>query len=509
MTTSLYRLCAHVIKNSNLLINSYGFLRFCRQYPLINYLDHYVGYKIRYEEDDDDSQEEENDCECSDLHPPVCGLTLIHFAAMCNEIDIVVHFIEKDPLNQFEGLYGYNPLYFAAEKGHWEACKLLIEHFKITIPNDKVTGSTLIRAAANGHANVCQLIIDKIKERHSNETAKKMLNSKANESNLTALHYAAIYNKPEVCQLLMKESLIDKLPIDKMNAGEPPNNPGERKLTPLHYAAVRGHFEVIKVMIEHLDIDERNPSAINGVTPLHVTIRNDGYGQPTPSKITPSHLKICQFLIEKNVDKNPKDIDENTPLHYAAEDGHVEICKMILEDVKNKNPGNRHGETPLHLAAEKGHFDICSIIIDQVDEISPKTHRKGQTPLHLAIEYQKLDVCRLLISKSQNLNVPDKKGKTALHYAAKNGQLEMYQSIIAKVKNKSPVDKTGKIPLHLAGQFGHFEVCELILKNASDKKTRDRKDYRGKTPFETVKSARIKKANKAKLLQLFESYKCE
>ena len=60
MTTSLYRLCAHVIKNSNLLINSYGFLRFCRQYPLINYLDHYVGYKIRCEEDDDDSQEEDS-----------------------------------------------------------------------------------------------------------------------------------------------------------------------------------------------------------------------------------------------------------------------------------------------------------------------------------------------------------------------------------------------------------------------------------------------------------------
>ena len=85
----------------------------------------------------------------------------------------------------------------------------------------------------------------------------------------------------------------------------------------------------------------------------------------------------------------------------------------------------------------------------------------------------------------------------------------MCQSIIAKVKNKSPVDKTGKTPLHLAGQFGHFEVCELILKNASDKNTRDRKDHLGKTPFETVKSAPIKKANRAKLLQLFESYKCE
>ena len=97
----------------------------------------------------------------------------------------------------------------------------------------------------------------------------------------------------------------------------------------------------------------------------------------------------------------------------------------------------------------------------------------------------------------------------------------MCQSIIAKVRNKSPVDTTGKTPLHLAGQFGHFEICELILKNASDKNTKDwkkefwvqnsfdRKDHNGKTPLETVKSASIKKAKKAKLIQLFESYNCE
>ena len=76
------------------------------KYPLINYL-----------ADDDckslDSYEEE-------------GLSLIHFAAMCNEIYLIIRLIKKNPMNQFEGLYGYNPLYFAAEKGQLEACKLLI-----------------------------------------------------------------------------------------------------------------------------------------------------------------------------------------------------------------------------------------------------------------------------------------------------------------------------------------------------------------------------------------------
>ena len=178
--------------------------------------------------------------------------------------------MKKDPMNQFEGLYCYTSLYFAAEKGHLEACNLLIEHFKIIDSNRLSEGEVLITplhtAAENGHADVCQLIIDKIKERHSKETAEKMLNSMRCYDNFTALHLAAIYNKPEVCNVLMKEGLIDTLPRDKLK---------RKKWTPLHYAAERGHFEVVKVMIENLDIIKRNPTVVYGTTPLHLAIRDD------------------------------------------------------------------------------------------------------------------------------------------------------------------------------------------------------------------------------------------
>ena len=64
------------------------------------------------------------------------------------------------------------------------------------------------------------------------------------------------------------------------------------------------------------------------------------------------------------------------------------------------------------------------------------------------------------------------------------------------------IDKrsAGKTPLHLARQLGHLEVCQRILAHVVDKNTRDRKDHNGKTPFETMKSAPIKKTKKDKLL---------
>ena len=56
------------------------------------------------------------------------------------------------------------------------------------------------------------------------------------------------------------------------------------------------------------------------------------------------------------MDKNPKDRDDLTPLHLAAENGHIAICEFILNNVVYKNPHNKTGWTPLHWAAGKGKF---------------------------------------------------------------------------------------------------------------------------------------------------------
>lgn len=53
------------------------------------------------------------------------------------------------------------------------------------------------------------------------------------------------------------------------------------------------------------------------------------------SKITPLHiaakynkLAAVQTLITYNATIQANDIDNNTPLHYAAKAGHLDICKV-------------------------------------------------------------------------------------------------------------------------------------------------------------------------------------
>ena len=42
--------------------------------------------------------------------------------------------------------------------------------------------------------------------------------------------------------------------------------------------------------------------------------------------------------------------------------GHLDICELIMEKIENKNPRVIHVGTPLDLAARHGHLKICKLI---------------------------------------------------------------------------------------------------------------------------------------------------
>ena len=113
---------------------------------------------------------------------------------------------------------------------------------------------------------------------------------------------------------------------------------------PLHIVAHVGNTLLYrKIMRFSEDINPKNGRP--GMTPLHMAAFN-------------GHIEICKIIIDKIVDKNPKDNSDWTPLHKAAGNGHVEVCKLILEKVEDKNPHALNGRTPLHVAAGEGHFEV-------------------------------------------------------------------------------------------------------------------------------------------------------
>lgn len=63
------------------------------------------------------------------------------------------------------------------------------------------------------------------------------------------------------------------------------------------------------------------------------------------------HTEIVRILVNHGTDKNAKDFDENTPLHYASEFGHFQsIIYLVKEAEADAQMKNKFGYSPSDIA---------------------------------------------------------------------------------------------------------------------------------------------------------------
>ena len=175
----------------------------------------------------------------------------------------------------------------------------------------------------------------------------------------------------------------------------------------------------------HVHLNPYFLSSCNLESPLHIAAQ---FG----------NLESYEYLYELVGIVNPE-VGKTTPLHIAAYFGHLEICDLIMSKIEDKNPRNKFGITPLHYAAMKDHWEICFLIIQQpIEDKNPKdtTLAFGWTPLHVAARENHFDVCKLLIRNTTNKNPEDNFGYTPIHEAA----IRSYQKLAKLLREESGQD---------------------------------------------------------------------
>ena len=106
----------------------------------------------------------------------------------------------------------------------------------------------------------------------------------------------------------------------------------------IHIAAYHGNPHIIKSLLNiGADHTIRNN---NGIGIIHCAAQNNK-GWP-----------IVYFHNEYNMNVDIKDIDGNTPLHWACYFGATEAVSYLLKWSNCINDPNGNGETPLHLATK-------------------------------------------------------------------------------------------------------------------------------------------------------------
>ena len=162
-------------------------------------------------------------------------------------------------------------LHLAAENGHYNICKKIIESVQNKNPPDELYWTPLHLAAFYGHLKVCEYILENIDEK--NPKGYYTL-----EVDVTPLDLAAQNGHLAVYQCISK-SVGAVNPADSTTGA-----------TPLHFAASAGHFTVCKYILQNT-MNKDPIDAMDGLTPFDVADYED-------------HSKICELIAKERGDKD-------------------------------------------------------------------------------------------------------------------------------------------------------------------------------------------------------------
>lgn len=90
-------------------------------------------------------------------------------------------------------------------------------------------------------------------------------------------------------------------------------------------------------------------------------------------------------LIRSLINEDPKlvnavDVDERTPLHWAASSGSLDITRYLIDQKADIDKPDGSGWTALHIASSAGHEEIVRELVGAGADVNRKND-KGLTPL--------------------------------------------------------------------------------------------------------------------------------
>ncbi|KRZ56108.1 Ankyrin-1 [Trichinella nativa] len=260
----------------------------------------------------------------------------------------------------------------------------------------------------------------------------------------TSLHMAAESGHVELCDLLVRSRAFIS---SKTKNG----------FTPLHFAAMHGHQKLVELLLQKHKAPV-DAISMENQTPLHVAAQA---GQMT----------ICAFLLKMGADATARDIRGRTPLHLAAENDHPEIVQIFLKgkaDPSALSATDVNGLTCAHIAAMKGSLAVINklMIIDKNTVILAKTKDTGSTALHMAAAGGHKAVVQALLAGGSSPLEETHDGMMALHMAAKNGWTSILEVLDVDLWSRCST-KTGLNALHIAAYHGQREFTQAMIAHVS------------------------------------------
>lgn len=428
------------------------------------------------------------------------GFTPLLTAVALNHAKVVKRLLALGADPNARDLWQRHSLFIAAELGHLEIARLLID-----------AGADVEKAPTSGLNN--ETILHRVGGKNSPEMLK-ILHAAGADMNVTnANGRTPLYFTISQHDLLQAEALLD--------LGADPNIHDRQGLRPIDFATSMIRFSgnpdptMIELLLKRGAKPSPSPVPNAEQSPL---LRAAARGQ----------RNIVQLLLKygASVDDRTTDFYNATPFLLAAQSGHVDVCRLLLEN--DADPLARDGmrRTVLHLVAAHAQpaflEELCNI--PELQKAINAQSDEGRTALHHACVTGGVDYARILLGKGANLFVHDSQGLTPMHYVVSHYDTRLLDLFAAQkagkdiwnVPSKESADtplhravsslmhsqdtieeilelgaditlknKTGMTPFHLAVSLNSFDIVQTFIRHLALRKIHpdDLRDHVGQTAF--------------------------
>ena len=351
------------------------------------------------------------------------GCTALHYSASSGNYELLTYFADMGADINCKSNLGWNCLHFAANYGHLNLCKALIDNHNFDLHvADNVGWTALHHSAKNGS---CELI---------RYFSVKGININCkNNLGWNCLHIAAQNGHLSLCKTLIDKHSFDVHIVD--NEG----------WTALHHSARSGSYDLVRYFsVMGNDIECKNNLGSNC---LHIAAL---YG----------HLNLCKILINKhNFDMRVVDNNEWTALHYSAKKGSYDLITYFADMGTQINCKNGNGMNCLHIAAQNGHLSLCKKLIDEHKIDLHITDNLGSTALHHSAKNGSYELVLYLTNMGAKIDVKNSLGWNCLHITAQNGHLNLCKTLIDEYNFDVHIaDNKGWTGLHHSAKVGSYEL---------------------------------------------------
>ncbi|KAG8456605.1 hypothetical protein GDO86_002400 [Hymenochirus boettgeri] len=274
---------------------------------------------------------------------------------------------------------GRTSLSLATYLGWLEGCVSLLRNgAKQNIP-DKNGRLPLHAATAEADVRLLSVLLQ--------QSTLSEINHQDNEG-MTSLHWAAFHNRPQHAQNLLQKgadpTLVDKdfktplhwavqsgnrilcsMILDHQQGQSTINYDDENGKTCMHIASAAGYSDIIcelarvpECNLQALDVDDR--------TPLHWAA-------------AAGKSECVQTLLKLGVDINPRDINENTPLTYAMYCGHTACIKLLSQENSRSDAFQPFASPSSKAARKEGRLTVLNQIFScKKKKVDQKAHQKDK-----------------------------------------------------------------------------------------------------------------------------------